>query len=447
MKALQSLVEGGLLDGAVKRKGGGQRKIRTESSYGKASKVAGGAAEVMAKVTGFSKGGQHAKANLEYISRNGDVDLENDRGEKISGRAELKALAKDWAAEIGESKSRKNQRDTMHLILSMPEGTDPEAVRKATRNFAKQVFAKNHEYVFALHTDTKSPHCHVTVKCLGHDGKRLNPRKADLQKWRERFAYYMEQQGVMASATPRATRGVTRKPARQALLHIDKREPSRVAALQVKEVAAELISEAKGGEIPHKPWSERINSVQSTVRASWLAAAVALESSKSTSQVFENERPNYSADRADVRRRAGISGLLQSNLERSSGGPTPATIARLRNMPVVDLVQDRDLAQVLLHTDAQPHLGERHGRGTDTAMRRPGNSADPAGRDGERQELAKQIRKFVAGMPRVETANEALKRELRAKFSRQTERLVDEVEAPRGDVGSKNQEREPDADR
>lgn len=38
------------------------------------------------------------------------------------------------------------------------------------------------------------------------DGVRLNPRKADLQRWRERFAHELRERGVEAEATRRASR-------------------------------------------------------------------------------------------------------------------------------------------------------------------------------------------------------------------------------------------------
>jgi hypothetical protein len=37
---------------------------------------------------------------------------------------------------------------------------------------------------------------------LGFDGKRLNPRKAELRKWREDFALAMRDQGVDACYVP-----------------------------------------------------------------------------------------------------------------------------------------------------------------------------------------------------------------------------------------------------
>ena len=49
--------------------------------------------------------------------------------------------------------------------------------------------------------------------------KRLNPRKNDLQRWREGFAQSLRKQGIAANATPRKTRGVTQQLLHQYQLH------------------------------------------------------------------------------------------------------------------------------------------------------------------------------------------------------------------------------------
>ncbi len=50
------------------------------------------------------------------------------------------------------------------------------------------------------------PHVHLTVKAAGLDGVRLNPRKADLQRWREGFAEALREHGIEATTTSRIHR-------------------------------------------------------------------------------------------------------------------------------------------------------------------------------------------------------------------------------------------------
>jgi hypothetical protein len=48
---------------------------------------------------------------------------------------------------------------------------------------------------------------------------RLNPRKADLHRWRETFAQALQVHGIQAEATRRATRGVLEATEREWQLH------------------------------------------------------------------------------------------------------------------------------------------------------------------------------------------------------------------------------------
>jgi hypothetical protein len=91
-------------------------------------------------------------------------------------------------------------------MLSMPRGTDPLAVQRAAREFAKVELA-DHKYVMVLHDHQANPHVHISVRAESRYGKRLNPRKADLHRWRETFAEKLRDQGVEAEATRQATRG------------------------------------------------------------------------------------------------------------------------------------------------------------------------------------------------------------------------------------------------
>ncbi len=424
---------GNALNPAVKRKSNNTRDLRSE-----AKRVAGNSSEVMVKITGFGKGAGHVKAHLDYISRNGKLELENDRGEIFNGKEEVKDLFKDWEKDFGDGKRRKNQRDTMHMVLSMPEGTDPESVRSATRAFTKATFGKNHEYVFALHTDEPHPHCHVTVKCLGFDGKRLNPRKDDLQRWREDFAQTLRDQGVDAEASPRRSRGVVKKAEPSVVRHIelgDKTHAPRVPkvrASQIKEAAQELVAESRGVPVAPKPWEEAIKARQKQIRSAWLAAAAALENEPIhitfNNKEVRNERPNYDGSSAR-RERAGqrAAALYQSNLEKSGRQASPRAVASVRNVSSLGMVHNERAAKVLLQANAFDRMGAK--RAADPEVRRQGTS--PSGAHSSRRliseyqrsaeenkTLAARIRGFVDAMPNMETERDRLKKQLAQQFTK-----------------------------
>lgn len=168
------------------------------------------------------------KAHLDYISRNGEVALEDEFGHQIHGREAVRELRDDWqqTAFDGIPYEDGKRREAFSIVLSMPPGTDREGVLNAAREFARDNFS-NHQYVFAAHNDEAHPHVHLCVKTQGRDMTRLNPRKADIQEWRESFAERLREHGIEANATPRRARGITEPSQHQAIRHIERGEKPR----------------------------------------------------------------------------------------------------------------------------------------------------------------------------------------------------------------------------
>lgn len=261
---------------------GAHRAKKTRFSFGTASSkklntaasVAQRTPEVMVKVSGGARGCRGVREHINYITRNGKTDAENEKGELIVGREAVRELAAEWRHGDNGS-TRRNSKDTVNLVLSMPPGTDHDKLQQAVRTFAAHTFGADRQYVFARHDDTKHPHCHLTLKAVGYDGARLNPRKADLQAWREAFADSLREVGVAAEATPRRARGVVQKPKRQAVLHAEQRGASTVAKSRVDQ-AAESVA---GKDSRMRPWEQAVHRQQRQVRGAWLQAAKALEAS------------------------------------------------------------------------------------------------------------------------------------------------------------------------
>lgn len=167
--------------------------------------------EVMVKITGSSSGLATVKHHLDYISRNGEVELTDEAGESILGRDGLKGLREQMKASQVPEESGK--REYLHVLFSMPAGTPEKAMREAVAQFCREEFA-NRRYVAAFHDDTDHTHMHV---CVGTrdidraDEPRLSPRKADLFRWRQGFADKLRENGIDAAASERRHRFVHRK--------------------------------------------------------------------------------------------------------------------------------------------------------------------------------------------------------------------------------------------
>jgi hypothetical protein len=170
------------------------------------------APQVMVKVTGGGRGMKAIAAHFRYISKNGRLDMEDERGETMRGKDALPELADDWrfgGTLIDDIAEPGQRREAFNIMLSMPRGTDPLTVQRAAREFA-QIELADHKYVMVLHDHQANPHVHISVRAESKHGKRLNPRKADLHRWRETFAEKLRERGVEAEATRQATRGRNR---------------------------------------------------------------------------------------------------------------------------------------------------------------------------------------------------------------------------------------------
>jgi hypothetical protein len=121
------------------------------------------------------------------------------------------ALTEDWRFSGTQIEDVGYRREAFNIMLSMPRGTDPLIVHRAAREFAQTELA-DHKYVMVLHDHQANPHVHISVRAESIHGRRLNPRKADLQRWRETFAEKLRGYGVEAEATRQAARGQSRRP-------------------------------------------------------------------------------------------------------------------------------------------------------------------------------------------------------------------------------------------
>ncbi|HRJ63725.1 relaxase/mobilization nuclease domain-containing protein [Brevundimonas sp. UBA2416] len=246
-----------------------------EGSRAQLMRVARRVPEVMVKITGRTRDAGHLQRHLDYISRNGKLVLEGPDGERLEGRAAVRILAEDWTAELAAEPGRRRDAPvSLSLVLSMPAGTDPIRVRDSARAFAQATFGERFPWVFALHTDDRHPHVHLTVRMLGRKGERLNPRKADLQAWREGFAWALRARGVEAEATPRRARGVTKKAERLPVRKL--RERFVAGTGPVPRVLAAAAEEAAVREEKAPAWRRALRERQLRIRWAFVAESLSL---------------------------------------------------------------------------------------------------------------------------------------------------------------------------
>ena len=277
----------------------------TPAMRAKLERIVARTPEVMVKITGRTKGVAHLKSHLAYITRKGELDAETEQGATMTGRVGLKDLQQRWEDDaVLDHKRRRDGPISINIILSMPAGTDAVAVKDSARAFAIETFGHNHDYVFVQHLEDKHPHVHLTVRSLGHDGRRLNPRKADLQTWRERFAGELRLRGIAAEATPRRTRGRVRKADRGAVLALRERKVMPEVDRLARE---EVLREARGGKTVERPWEDRIRSRQDAIRQGYLDYAAELQrSGTANDQVLARQIRQFVKDMPTIETRRHV---------------------------------------------------------------------------------------------------------------------------------------------
>ncbi|MCR2106993.1 relaxase/mobilization nuclease domain-containing protein, partial [Campylobacter upsaliensis] len=162
--------------------------------------------EVVVKITSGSKNSQALSKHLDYISRKGNVELITNDFDRYIGEdeiLELKKFFKNEGIPIPLYKEgAKEKRHTINMVFSMKEHstTPKEKLQQATITTLKRVYPNNF-FTIAFHADTDNPHCHICLKVADKNGKRINPRKADLANLRVEFAKALNELGVEAKAT------------------------------------------------------------------------------------------------------------------------------------------------------------------------------------------------------------------------------------------------------
>lgn len=171
--------------------------------------IVGRAPQVIVRLAGDGQGMTAIAAHFRYISMNGRLDIEDDRGVVRNGEDAVHDLVDQWRFGGSLIENTGHRREALNLILSMPAGTDAELLKKAVREFA-QVELAGHRYVMVLHEHQANPHVHLSVRAEAISGQRLRPYMKHLHRWRETFAEKLRGWGIEADATRQAIRGENR---------------------------------------------------------------------------------------------------------------------------------------------------------------------------------------------------------------------------------------------
>ena len=173
-------------------------------SLGQRARASRGLPQAVVKISSYSHSAGAVWDRVNYVGRDGELEVETATGETLD-QVQLAQRVEGWSAETGD---RTRRQLSMNMVVSFPQGVDPEQATEAARQFFQEAFADNHDYVFAGHTDANNFHVHVVVQSAGHDGKQLRIRRDELQDLRMLYAEKAAEQGIELDASPRWARGL-----------------------------------------------------------------------------------------------------------------------------------------------------------------------------------------------------------------------------------------------
>jgi hypothetical protein len=165
---------------------------------------------------------------LKYISRDHTLTITDEQQDHYLGAQATLGLGEQFKyASLTIPETDGKWRETFHIEAGMPRGTvDGRTLQEAVQAFVAAEFS-GHKYAWTFHDHQEHPHVHLLVRIVDGCFERLNPRKADLQQWREAFGHQLRLRGVEARATKRLTRGVAH--AGQPLWSIEAKEQGRLS--------------------------------------------------------------------------------------------------------------------------------------------------------------------------------------------------------------------------
>lgn len=186
-----------------------------------------------------------AKNMVDYISRDGDLELLDQDGNPVQTDEEREWLLDDWSDSFTD---RAKPRIAAHMIISAPEGSSVADVKKASKEWGRESLSE-YDYVQVTHTDEPHPHTHFIV-ARRPGGPRLSFGPKDIRKMKDCWAKIGSRNNIPMVSSSRLERGKTRKSLKQRDIHIRNRDGYTKSDLFA---ANEVLSEATadGGN----PWS------------------------------------------------------------------------------------------------------------------------------------------------------------------------------------------------
>lgn len=201
---------------------------------------------------GQTGGKADLRNQLNYLTRKGELALTRADGGVIDSVDAMADAMRTWQVDFDATTWK---HKTTHLLVSSPQGTDPEVVWRAAERFAGAMFdgasgGESWDYVKIAHNDTDYPHVHFVVNNLGLETgeqfkvwptHRINP-----QLLRTTWAEAARAEGLELDDTPRRARGLP--PSREKTPDRQMAQDGEVSTYYLNRAAREIVAASEGRE-------------------------------------------------------------------------------------------------------------------------------------------------------------------------------------------------------
>jgi hypothetical protein len=229
--------------------------------------------EVMVKVTGKTMNLHGLKNHLNYITREGQIEI--DVGPSFFlGKEAMKDLLFEWKTDLILQKQRSC---SINMMVSMPSQIDRQSFKDAVSDFVICNLRSNFDTMIVHHDDTPHPHAHLVVRNYGYNGERFKHYKSEMKIYRESFAKSLRKYGIEAEATPRFARSTLRSKKRGLWHLLEKGVVPRIE----KEAVGKVWDELKKGIELEKPWEKAVLDRYYETKRVYFRAAFVLSKSSS----------------------------------------------------------------------------------------------------------------------------------------------------------------------
>ena len=270
-------------------------------------------------IAGIAHSRAGVRAMLDYIADKTDQGWLFSDDLPLVDAEDRAELVEEWDSSFP---TRSDGRHALHLVVSSPEGSDPEAVERAAEEWVKANLG-DWEVAGGLHTDTKHPHYHMVV-ARRPDSPKLDLNRETIVAMRQSWAEIGTRHGVPMIAPRWYEREAGKTSVRNGKYHAEKKRGYSERDLEAAKAALSVRNDAPEAE-PHP--DHCFSDLE--VRSRYMAFALEHDLAPARREQIEADKRAIDRQAMTVRRSEKRAEVLVAILDEAERGerdaPVPVT--------------------------------------------------------------------------------------------------------------------------